>query len=133
MWPKMLLEFLPHLTRLIPAADRYLNSRQASDKAHEAALESLTDELRGGFTKAAQEQAALRGALQQHVAEMTKVSTGIGQVRSDVAQVRAAMDGLESRLSGVERRLAIASWALWAALALIAATLVLIALLLLRK
>lgn len=122
----MLLEFLPHLTRLIPAADKYLNSRQASDKAHEAALVSLTDELRGGFAKTAEQQTTLRSDLQQHAAALGKVS-------AEIAQVRSATDTLESRLAAMERKLAFASRALWAALALLAGVLVLLLILLLRK
>ena len=34
----MLLELLPHFTRLLPMADKYLSTRSASEKAQEAAL-----------------------------------------------------------------------------------------------
>jgi len=37
----MLLELLPHFTRLLPMADKYLSTRTASEKAQEAALAAL--------------------------------------------------------------------------------------------
>jgi hypothetical protein len=119
----MLLEFLPHLTRLIPAADRYLSSRPASDKAHEAALAALSEDQRSAFGKVLADQAALRSDLQQLVAASA-------QVRIEASTVRSAVVGLDSRLTRIENRMTAVFRVLWVAVALLAAVLVLV---LLRK
>jgi multidrug resistance efflux pump len=49
MWPRLLaqlLELLPHVTRLVPLADRYLTSRSAAERAQEETLTVL-----GGLTR----------------------------------------------------------------------------------
>jgi hypothetical protein len=125
MWPKMLLEFLPHLTRLIPAADNYLSSRKQSDQAQAAALTALGDEVRGGFAKAAEEHVAFRREFQAHVARSA-------QIGIDAASSRAGVEGLEARLTSLEKRLAHVLRLLWAALAALGLVLILIALRALR-
>jgi len=47
----MLFELLPHFARLMPVADKYLTSRSASDKAQEAALVALADNVREEIEK----------------------------------------------------------------------------------
>jgi chromosome segregation ATPase len=50
MWPRLLaqmFELLPHVTRLVPLADRYFTSRSAAERAHEDGLNSLRTELAG--------------------------------------------------------------------------------------
>jgi hypothetical protein len=117
----MLLEFLPHLTRLIPAADNYLSSRKQSDQAQAAALTALGDEVRGGFAKAAEEQVSFRREFQAQVA--TSAQIGI-----DAANARAGVESLEARLTSLEKRLANVSRLLWAALVALGLVLILIAL-----
>lgn len=116
----MLLEFLPHLTRLIPAADTYLNSRKESDKAHQLALTSLDDTVHGGLTRIAEEQVALRRDLQAH-------AVSFAQASEDAAHARKGIESLHSRLAAVEHRLSSTTRLLWATIALTAAVLVLVA------
>ena len=118
MWPKMLLEFLPHLTRLIPAADNYFSSRKESDRAQAVALTALGDEVRGGLAKAAEEQAALRNEFQQLVASSAQIS-------ADAARARVGVEDLESRVAAAEKRLTNISRLLWAVLIVLALMLVL--------
>ena len=119
MWPKMLLEFLPHLTRLIPAADTYLSSRRESDKALQAALADLTAEVRSGFGKAAEEQTTLRAQLQSHIASSAHLA-------SEQARVSTLLESLESRASATEKRLTALSRLIWAALVVLTIMLVII-------
>ena len=118
MWPRMLLEFLPHLTRLIPAADSYFSSRKESDRAQAAALTALGDELRGGLANAAEEQAAFRRELQQHIASSA-------QIGADATRARVGVENLESRLILAEKRLTNMSRLLWSILAVLALVLIL--------
>lgn len=121
MWPKMLLEFLPHLTRLIPAADNYLSSRKESDRSQAVALAALSDEVRGGLVKVAEEQTALRREFQAHVA-------GSAQIGVDAARARTGVESLDARVMSLENRLGKVSRLLWAALAALGLVLILVAL-----
>lgn len=118
MWPKMLLEFLPHLTRLIPAAENFLNSRKETEKAQAAAFAAFADEVRAGLAKTAEDQAAFRREFQAHVAS-------VAQRSAEASRLQATVDSLEPRLGIVEKRLK-AVWALlWANLVVVAVVLVL--------
>ena len=120
MWPKMLLEFLPHLARLIPTADNYFSSRKESDKAQAAALAALGDDLRGGLTKAVEEQAAFRREFEQHVERTAQIGT-------DAARARIGVESLDDRLILVEKRLTNVSRLLWSILVALALMIILIA------
>jgi hypothetical protein len=116
----MLLEFLPHLTRLIPAADSYFSSRKESDRAQAAALTALGDEVRGGMAKAGEEQAALRREVQQHI-------TSSAQIGVDATRARVGVENLESRLVLVEKNLTNMSRLLWSILVVLVLVLILMA------
>jgi hypothetical protein len=120
MWPKMLLELLPHLSRLIPAADTYLNSRKESDKTQAAALTAMTEEVRSGLTKAAEEQAAFRLEFQAHIASSA-------QLAADAARTRMVVETVENRLANLESRLTTLGRLLWASLVVLAVVVVLLA------
>ena len=52
MWPKLLMQYLPqliellpHVRRVVPMADRYLQGRSAGDAALAGSLEGLRGEL----------------------------------------------------------------------------------------
>jgi chromosome segregation ATPase len=96
MWPKMLFELLPHFTRLLPMADKYLSTRSASEKAQEAALASLAAEVRGEFGKATEAQGGIARQLQEQ-------TTQIGELALDVTRSRMAVEGLEIRLGSLEQ------------------------------
>jgi hypothetical protein len=121
MWPKMLLELLPHLSRLIPTADNYLSSRKESDKAQAAALTALGDEVRGGLASAAEEQRAFRREFQAHVASSAQIGV-------DAARARVGVENLDARLASLENRLTNLSRLLWASLAALGLVLILVAL-----
>src|SRR6266568_3438090 len=96
MWPKMLLELLPHLTRLMPAADKYLNSRSASDKTQEAALATLADNLRGNLGQVNDGQAGLRQQLQEQNTQLAEISV-------EVTRTRLGVENAEERIAKLER------------------------------
>ena len=50
MWPKLLMqlfELLPHISRLVPMADKYFSQKTAAEKANEAALAAMAEGVRG--------------------------------------------------------------------------------------
>lgn len=118
MWPKMLLEFLPHLTRLIPTADNYFSSRRESDKAQAAALATLADEVNGGLAKAVEEQAAFRREFEQH-------NERTAQIGTDAARARIGVESLEARLTMAEKHLVTMSRLLYGVLLALALVLIL--------
>jgi chromosome segregation ATPase len=119
----MLLELLPHFARLMPMADKYLSTRSVSDKAHEAALAALADELRGESAKASEANAGLSRQVQEQ-------SKQIAEIAVEVTRARMAAESIESRVAKLEKTTALAVRLLWIALVLLAA---LIAIVLLRK
>jgi septal ring factor EnvC (AmiA/AmiB activator) len=116
MWPKMLLELLPHFARLVPMADKFLSTRSASEKAQEAALAAFADTMRGDLSRATDSQAALRRQMQEHIAHL-------GEVALDVTRTRIAVEGVEARVASLEASIAAADARSAAATKLLAAVL----------
>jgi len=97
MWPKILLELLPHFTRVLPLADRYFSSRGEEDKAHAVALASLGEEVRGSLERIDEVHAGLQDALKAQGEQIAEV--GVEAVRA-----RMAAEQLEQRVAKLERR-----------------------------
>lgn len=112
MWPRLLLEILPHLSRLVPAADTYLSTRRKSDEALQAALTALGDEVRSGFANAAENQSARDRELEAQIAALQGLA-------AQLTEARGATEHLETRLAAVEGRLLLMTGLLWAVLALL--------------
>ena len=88
MWPKVLaqlFELLPHITRLVPMADKYFSSRTASEKATEAAMAAMAEGVRGDLGQVAKAHAGLYQQLQQQSAQ-------IGEVSAEVKRMGAALE-----------------------------------------
>jgi len=111
MWPKALLQLLelaPHITRLVPAADRYLQSRTGMPDAQRLALEEMAAGLRDDFGK-------IEGGLRGDIAQVATAQAGMYEqlnmqsetlagIAADVRTMRLASDEMESRLTRVEGR-----------------------------
>ncbi|MDE1160565.1 MAG: hypothetical protein PW792_01315 [Acidobacteriaceae bacterium] len=96
MWPKViaqLIELLPHVTRLVPMADRFLQSRAGNDDATRESMDKLQAEL--GRTISAQES-----VYRQINEQGERIDTALGEVRS----ARAAVEASAARLAGVEAK-----------------------------
>ena len=68
MWPKLLpqlLEMLPHLSRLLPVADKYMAQRAQKDAQTETALHELQTSVRMDMGKVARVHMELAGKLDQ--------------------------------------------------------------------
>ncbi len=126
MWPKVLMqlvELLPHATRLIPVADRYFASKQAGERANEAALMAMAEGVQADLGQVTKAHAGLYRKLQEQEAQLA-------EMRDEVRQTRTAM---ERRVEALEQRLASAS--LWIRIGMSASVVMLIVILglLLRK
>src|SRR5882757_9540605 len=102
MWPKViaqLFELLPHITRLVPMADKYLSSKTASEKANEAAMAAMAEGVRGDLGQVTTAHAGLYRQLQDQSAQIAEVST-------DVRQVRRTIESQAERLAAIEKQVA---------------------------
>lgn len=97
MWPKMLLELLPHFARLVPMADKYFSGRGADDKAHAAALAALGQEMRGGLGRVDEVHAGLQQALKEQGEQ-------IAEVGAEATRARMAVESVDERMAKLERR-----------------------------
>ena len=130
MWPKVLMqlvELLPHATRLIPVADRYFASKQAGDKATEAAMMAMAEGVQADLGQVTKAHAGLYRKLQEQEAQ-------IAEVGEEVRLSKAAMERYGARLETLEHN--VASLNLWIRIGVSLSTVLLIVILvvlLLRK
>lgn len=107
MWPKLLaqlFELLPHISRLVPIADKYLSSKTASEKANEAALTAMAEGVRGDLGQVTKAHAGLYRQLQE-------LSAQVAEVGQEVKNIAAIKEVQESRLAALEEQLgAIGLW-----------------------
>lgn len=152
MWPKLLMqlvEFLPHATRLLPMADRYLATNGANEKAIAAMGGSLTamDESLAGM--AAGVQSSLAQVAKTHVdvahrldafasehlvlaGKLDSVTGQITEVGTEAKRARRAAELAQTRVDALERQLASMRTFLLAGLAAVGVLLVVVIVLLLR-
>lgn len=107
MWPKViaqLFELLPHISRLVPMADKYLSSKTASEKANEAAMAAMAEGVRGDLGQVTKAHAGLYRQLQEQ-------SVQIAGVAEEVKQARLAAERDDNRLAALESK--VASLGVW--------------------
>ena len=119
-----LVELLPHATRLIPVADRYFASKQAGEKANEAALLAMAEGVQADLGQVTAAHAGLYRKMQEQEAQ-------IAEMRDDLRQARASVEQQGQRVESLEHRLAAAS--LWIRIGMSMVMLIVILGLLLRK
>jgi hypothetical protein len=122
MWP-MLFELLPHFTRLLPMADKYLASRNASDGVQAAALAALSESVRGDLERSAEMHAGLQRALQEQ-------SSLLGEIAAEGLRVRLEVEAVEARSAMLEKMLRLTLGLLAAAILLLGVAVVLLMLVL---
>ena len=89
MWPKVLMqlfELLPHVTRLVPMADRYFSTKTASEKANEAAMTAMAEGVRGDLGQVTRAHAGLYRQLQDQSAQITEVSEQVKSARLEIGR-----------------------------------------------
>lgn len=104
MWPKViaqLFELLPHITRLVPMADKYLSSKTASEKANEAAMAAMADGVRGDLGQVTKAHAGLYRQLQEQSAQITEVGEEVKRARLSIEQHDHRMEALELRVTSL--------------------------------
>ena len=105
MWPKViaqLFELLPHITRLVPVADKYLSSKNASEKATEAAMVAMAEGVRGDLGQVTKAHAGLYRQLQDLSAQIAEVGEEVKRARLSVEQHENRMVALESSVASLQ-------------------------------
>jgi len=104
MWPKViaqLFELLPHITRLVPMADKYLSSKTASEKANEAAMAAMAEGVRGDLGQVTKAHAGLYRQLQDQSAQLAEVSEEVKRARLSIEQHEHRMEALELNIASL--------------------------------
>ena len=111
MWPKafaQLVELAPHISRLLPMADRFFQSRTVTDdpnrdgvEGNRKAVETMAEGLRGDF---GQVTAAHVGLSQQILAMGVTLDTIAGNAEAARSAANLAAASMERRFSAVETR-----------------------------
>jgi chromosome segregation ATPase len=104
MWPKViaqLFELLPHISRLLPMADKYLNSKAAAEKANEAAMVAMAEGVRGDLGQVTKAHLGLYRQLQDQSAQITTLSEDVTAARLSTEQQASKIESLESKLSSL--------------------------------
>src|ERR1700730_18307249 len=107
MWPKVfmqLVELLPHISRLVPMADKFFSSKAASEKANEAAMLAMAEGVRGDLGQVTKAHMGLYRQLQDQSAQITEV----GEV---VKRAHVSMEQHEHRMEAPEKQ--VAAFSLW--------------------
>jgi hypothetical protein len=112
MWPKalaQLLELAPHVTRLVPVADRYLQSKAESRDASRRAMQQMADTLRVDLGQIGE---GVRGDLRQIAAaqagiyhQLNDQSETLSRIAADMRTTRLTSDEIEIRMTRIETRL----------------------------
>jgi hypothetical protein len=102
MWPKVmaqLFELLPHITRLVPMADKYFSTKTNSEKATEAAMTAMAEGMRGDLGQVTKAHAGLYQKLQEQSAQLAEVSAEVKRVVTAADRIAA----LESQVKALGR------------------------------
>jgi hypothetical protein len=104
MWPKViaqLFELLPHISRLLPMADKYFNQKAAAEKANEAAMAAMAEGVRGDLGQVTKAHVGLYRQLQEQSAQITGVSEEVKATRLSVEQQANRVEALELAVSSL--------------------------------
>ena len=128
MWPKViaqLFELLPHISRLVPMADRYLSTKTASEKANEAAMAAMADGVRGDLGQVTKAHAGLYRQLQDQ-------STQIAEIAEEIKRARLSVEQHEHRMVTLETNVRSLGWWIKAGVSLLIVLVIVVIVLLVR-
>src|ERR1700677_4103255 len=104
MWPKViaqLFELLPHISRLLPMADKYFNQKASAEKANEAAMIAMAEGVRGDLGQVTKAHVGLYRQLQEQSAQITGVSDEVKTNRLSIEQQASRVEALELKVSSL--------------------------------
>ena len=106
MWPKLfaqLFELLPHVTRLVPIADRYFSSKTANEKANEAPFAAMAEGVRGDLGQVTKAHAGLYRQIQEVSAQIAEVGEDAKRTRLSIEQQGHRLESLELQVVALGR------------------------------
>ena len=98
MWPKViaqLFELLPHISRLLPLADKFFTSKAASEKATEAAMVAMAEGVRGDLGQVTAAHMGLYRQLQDQSAQITTVGEEVKINDGPFANLNGRIDEID--------------------------------------
>ncbi len=125
MWPKafaQLIELAPHISRLLPLADRFFQSKAVADDGSRQAMEAMAEGLRGDVGQVTAAHAGLYKQMHDLSGSLEAVNTGLREqvtalnstvgtlgakiesTAGDVRGARLAAESVEARLTRIEAR-----------------------------
>lgn len=102
MWPKalsQLIELAPHIARLLPTADRYLQSKASGDEATRGAIAKFGEEMRADIGRVTSSHESIYRQLNEQ-------GERLAQITEQVNAARAAAEAAEERVTALENRAA---------------------------
>lgn len=101
MWPKalaQLIELAPHIGRLLPLADRFFQSKTASEEATRNAMEQMAEGLRGDLGQVTASHAGLYRQLNDQSEKLSALNT-------DLRATKLAIESSETRMVTLEQQI----------------------------
>ena len=105
MWPKalaQLIELAPYIARMLPTADRFLQSRVANDEATREALAKFGDDVRSDINRVT---ASHEGIYRQ----LNEQGERFAQLTEQMTAVRTTTEAAEERAAALEQRVSMSS------------------------
>ena len=109
MWPKAissLIELAPHITRLVPLADRFFQSKSADADASRTAMEQIAAGLRGDLGQVTASHAGLYRQLNDQSAQLSDLAVSQRAIHSSIASLEGRLTQLEAKTTGLCRLVA---------------------------
>jgi CHASE3 domain sensor protein len=128
MWPKVLMqlfELLPHVSRLVPMAERYFSGRATVERNNESTLAAMADSVDGTMGQMAKAHESLYRRLQETDGRIADLSDEVRQMRSLAEQNRRQLQTIAGEVGSLGLWLKIVT-------ALVAILIVLVVVLLMR-
>ncbi|WP_260703737.1 hypothetical protein [Edaphobacter flagellatus] len=102
MWPKVLMqlfELLPHVTRLVPLADKYLSSRTANERANEAALTAMAEGVQADLGQVTKAHAGLYSKLIEQGSQIAELNESVRLAQQAIERQDKHIDLLNNKLA----------------------------------
>jgi septal ring factor EnvC (AmiA/AmiB activator) len=124
MWPKALaqiIELAPHITRLLPLADRFFQSKSAEAEASRTAMEQMAEGLRGDLGQVTASHAGLYRQLNDQSEKLSTLSADLRSTKLVVESGDARIAALEQHIKVLRILLIVVLFAVLATMALVIA------------
>jgi len=108
MWPKVLMqlfELLPHVSRLVPVAERYFATKQIGDTTggeEAAAFASIAEDVRGDLNQVTRAHAALYRQLQDQGNQIAELSEHARMARTLAEQNEQKIAAIDNKLDTLD-------------------------------